>query len=321
MRFLHKVSTGLAILSISLVILCYLFAPYNIVLAATTNTSSKSQTDISHGFLQQGIDRLQQNNFEEAIADFTKAIQEHENTATAYSNRCLAYLQIDNYAKAIADCSQAISTNSQNVEPYLNRGLAYFRTGNYTAAIADYDTMLQLLPNDYRGFYNRGLAQLGQGKYQNAIADYDQAIAVSQSALSLGQSTDSLAEASADIYIDRGIAKFMLVDASGAIADFSEAITLDDHNARAFFNRGCAYHRQHVFTQAIADFTISLQLDPHNPDAYLGRAIAQHSQGRDREAVMDLQIAASEFLAKGEDNASRHALDLLHQLQKKTIFT
>ncbi|NJL42272.1 MAG: hypothetical protein HC935_00380 [Pseudanabaena sp. SU_2_4] len=75
MRFLRKVSTGLVALSISLVILCYLLVPYS-VLAASTNISNKVQTNTPHGFLQQGIAHLQQNNYADAIADFTQAIQD-----------------------------------------------------------------------------------------------------------------------------------------------------------------------------------------------------------------------------------------------------
>jgi tetratricopeptide (TPR) repeat protein len=176
---------------------------------------------------------------------------------------------------------------------------------------------LQIAPDDFRAYYNRGLARMAEGNYQEAIADYSKAIEIAQ----VTDSAESSSAIYSDIYTDRGIAKFMSTDVSAAIADFSQAIELDRLNARAFFNRGCAHHRQRFLVQAIADFTTSLQLDPHNPDAYMGRAIALHNQGSDREALQDLQIAAREFLTKGEDDSSRRALDLWHQLQQKTIFT
>jgi tetratricopeptide (TPR) repeat protein len=64
-------------------------------------------------------------------------VQLRENFSSAYSDRCLADLQIQEYHQAIADCTQAINLTPNNPEADLNRGLAHYRQGNYTAAIAD----------------------------------------------------------------------------------------------------------------------------------------------------------------------------------------
>ncbi len=88
-------------------------------------------------FFNLGVEEAQSGKYEEALVDFTHAIEQDITWDGTYSNRCLVYLQLENYTKAIEDCTAALKLNPNNIEAYLNRGLAYYRMGNYPEAIAE----------------------------------------------------------------------------------------------------------------------------------------------------------------------------------------
>ena len=65
-------------------------------------------------------------------------------------------------------------------------------------------------------------------------------------------------------YSNRGFAKGILKDYTGAIADCDEAIRLDPKNSNAFVTRGNAKGMLKDYTGAIADYDEAIRLDPKN---------------------------------------------------------
>lgn len=75
----------------------------------------------------------------EAIADFTKAIQLAPNTAQYYSARGSAYLFIRQSKNAVADFNKVIELNPSQADAYFSRGLSYIVGGNLKDGWADID--------------------------------------------------------------------------------------------------------------------------------------------------------------------------------------
>ena len=199
-----------------------------------------------------------------------------------------------------------MSLNSQNTESFLNRGLAYYKLGNYVNAIADYNQVIKLKPIDFRAYYNRALAKSESQHYQEAISDYNQTLS-----LMPVQDTFQLAQ----VYNDRGTNRLMLKDNLGAIADFDQAIHLNQQDYRLYFNRACANQRISNYTAAIQDLTLALKLNPNYAEAYASRGIAHYKLGDERLALLDLQKAAQNFLFQENVTAYQQTLDLLKQLK------
>ena len=94
------------------------------------------------------------------------------------------------FDQAIADYDRAIKLKPDYADAYNNRGDAYFDEGHdyrviaaydeanadHDRAIADYDQAIKFKP-DYADAYNgRGIVYSDHGRYDRAIADYDHAI-------------------------------------------------------------------------------------------------------------------------------------------------
>lgn len=257
-------------------------------------------------FLQSGIRKLLHGNYAAAITDLTKAIALQQDLASAYSDRCLAYLNLADYHHAIADCDQALHFSPHSVEAYMNRGLAYYRLGNYDQAIADNNHVIALQPHDFRAYYNRGIAYASRGNHQQAISDYN---------LALMNAPQTATFRLADIYNDRGLALFESSDLTAAIRDFSTAISLNPRDYRAYYNRGCVCGRNGDKSHAISDFTASIKLNASNPQAYLNRGMAYHQLGYEQAAIADLHRAVEYFAQQGETINYERTLSFLKNLQ------
>jgi tetratricopeptide (TPR) repeat protein/tRNA A-37 threonylcarbamoyl transferase component Bud32 len=78
-------------------------------------------------------------------------------------------------------------------------------------------------------------------------------------------------------------------DYQRAIADYTQAIKLNPHDAAdTFYNRGTIYKAQGDYQRAIADYTQAIKLNPHNAvDAFYNRGIAYSAQGDYQRAIAD----------------------------------
>jgi tetratricopeptide (TPR) repeat protein len=76
-----------------------------------------------------------------------------------------------------------------------------------------------------------------------------------------------------------------------AIAEFTQAITLDPKSAAAYNNRGLAYHRKRDLDRAIADFTQAIPLDPKFAVSYYNRGNVYADKGDHDRAITDFNQA------------------------------
>ena len=99
-------------------------------------------------------------------------------TAEEHSKRAAQAARKDKFEEAIADYDKALYRNPNDAFIYYSRGLAKAGWKKYDDAITDYDRAIQLNPSYASAYYQRGVAktQLEQYDYDAAIADYDEAI-------------------------------------------------------------------------------------------------------------------------------------------------
>jgi tetratricopeptide (TPR) repeat protein len=80
------------------------------------------------------------------------------------------------YDLAIAEFSKAIRLKPGNMYARVDRGLAYADKGDWDKAIADYNEAIRLVPNRPGLYHIRGIAYSHKGEYEKAVADYNEAI-------------------------------------------------------------------------------------------------------------------------------------------------
>ena len=215
--------------------------------------------------------------YDEAIADFDEAIRLNPENNHVYHYRGDAYVGKEDFDKAINDYSKAIENGFSNVSVYTNRGNAYSLKGQYDEAIADFDEAIRLNPENNRVYYNRGNAYLEKGDFDKAINDYSKAIENGFSHV--------------PVYTSRGNAHSSKGQYDEAIADFDEAIRLNPENNHVYHYRGDAYLGKRDFDKAINDYSKAIENGFSHVSVYTNRGNAYLLKGQYDEAIADYNEA------------------------------
>ena len=87
-------------------------------------------------------------NYDEAIALYTKAIDLNPLIAIYYGNRSFAYLKTECFGYALNDASKAIELDRNYVKGYYRRAAANMSLGKFKLALKDYEAVMKARPSD-----------------------------------------------------------------------------------------------------------------------------------------------------------------------------
>ncbi|GHU29866.1 hypothetical protein FACS1894172_01880 [Spirochaetia bacterium] len=110
------------------------------------NPVNIQKISVNASWYEFGIEHLNKNEYNAAIADFEWAIKSNQNIVDSYKHRGYCYFQIKEYTKAIVDFDKVIELDPKNVVAYTRRGDAYRIQEKYDKALADYDQALNIDP-------------------------------------------------------------------------------------------------------------------------------------------------------------------------------
>ncbi len=99
--------------------------------------------------LQQGMNYMRARDFDNAIKEFTIAIQKYPNYDVAYSNRAVAYMQQQKFNKAMDDLQKAVQINPNNPTVHYNFMGLYSLQNQLDRSLDSLDRALELGFNDY----------------------------------------------------------------------------------------------------------------------------------------------------------------------------
>ncbi len=131
---------------------------------------------IAYIYINRGYVNASGGQFEQAITNYSRAIELNPNSAEAYNNRGIAYRNLDKLQQSVADYTKAVELNPNYAEAYNNRGIAYSKLGQLYLAICDYNESIELNPQFAEAYNNRANAYTKLGQLERAISDYTKAI-------------------------------------------------------------------------------------------------------------------------------------------------
>jgi len=106
-------------------------------------------------YWREGNDFLHQGNFDQAIVEYSKAIDTDPNLAGVYDDRGVAYAQEGSYTRAVDDFTMAIASNPNDADAYNNRAHAYADEGKQESALIDYGMAIRINPIYLNAYKNR----------------------------------------------------------------------------------------------------------------------------------------------------------------------
>ncbi|MCK6618049.1 MAG: tetratricopeptide repeat protein [Cyclobacteriaceae bacterium] len=176
-----------------------------------------------------------------------------------------------NYKEAIANFTKAINNNPRDFQAYLWRGHSKYNLGYLNGikdnkmleeAIADYSMVIQLDPANSDAYFYRANAKKLLDRYTETIPDFTMAIKYDPKKW--------------DNYYYRGLTYYLLKKYWAAIEDFTKSIELDNTNPESYYWRGANYYGAQEYAKSIEDFNQAIALNPDYLDAYFFKGDAYY---------------------------------------------
>jgi len=131
-----------------------------------------------------GVQYDDQGKYEQAINEFTRAIEINPGYADIYNKRGLSYYNQEKYDQALRDYNKAIEINPRYTDAFNNRGIVYYQQEQYDQAISNYTKAIEINPKYAKAYHNRGLV------FFVNLKDTDEGCADWQKACELGECTN-----------------------------------------------------------------------------------------------------------------------------------
>ena len=232
--------------------------------------------NFGEAFFARGDCYYNQSNYDDALKDFFKTIVINPNHEFALNMIGVVYFYKENYNDAITYFNKAIAINNTNGLYYKNLGNSYRNLKNYNKALESYNTAIQSDTEDTEAVKNR--AEL----YQYYLENRDAAIQDYTFLISKNPEITDYYRNRADLYAD--VKKIDLAE-----ADYSKLISLNPTDDLAFIVRAYFYTTNEMYAKAIADYTQAIKLKPTEVNYYLDRASVYKNSGKKDLALIDLQ--------------------------------
>jgi class 3 adenylate cyclase/Tfp pilus assembly protein PilF len=199
--------------------------------------------------------RYRDNNNQEAMKAFDKAIEIDPNFARAYAGRATIYNDWEQPQQALRESDQAIKLDPNLAWGFNTRGWAHIGLFNYNKAIEDLNKAIELDPNYVQAYVHRSWAYFMLKNYHESLQDANKAIEIDPEF--------------STAYFRRGLALASLNKSQEAIKDFDKAIELDPTFSRFFLQRGYTFLKLGKKEQALEDLKKAASLGNDNAQTYL----------------------------------------------------
>jgi tetratricopeptide (TPR) repeat protein len=250
----------------------------------------------------QGETNISKNLYNNAIKDFTRAININPKFVDALINRGSAYAKLGRFNDALTDFNDSLKYEKKDAVLYNKRGEIFLQNNLFDQAIKDFSSAIVLNPMFSDAFLNRGRAYSEKSMPEEAMNDFNQAIKadsdhanmpfVDRAAPAIQEDEESLADKdAAESLNQQGLANMEKELYDEAIKNFSQAIDMQTTFADAYINRGKIYTLQNNLNKALADFNQAVMFDPLNAEVYYWRAQAWKAKKDHYNTTEDLKLA------------------------------
>ncbi|HEY6231680.1 MAG TPA: tetratricopeptide repeat protein [Pyrinomonadaceae bacterium] len=241
-------------------------------------TYHEPRSDDYWAYVLWGLIAEENGKFEEAIAQYEKAIRIDRVSALAYVDWGLALEKKGDYQGALAKYREAIAADSKAALAYNNWGSILLEQNQDDEAIAKFQKSIELDPELTLPYKNLARALLKNQKKKEAVQKYETALAINPKA--------------ADVFVAWGDLLQDEGDYEGAIERFKKAIDIYPNYSLAYNDWGWALIRQERFEEAVDKLHKAIEIAPQFSIANMNLGYALEKLGKYSEAVDEYRRAA-----------------------------
>jgi tetratricopeptide (TPR) repeat protein len=229
------------------------------------------QPDLTDAHLLLGVGYFDRRDYGRAIEEYDKYLAVIPDNSHAWSNRAVACLRSGDLAAARADIDRAIELKPHDLPLLENRVVIARESEDFKTVITDCTWLIEHYPPKVTWLMDRGKALGAESRYAESLADFQQVVK---------------SEPTADAYYYRGVTRYFLQQYEAAVADFSQALSLDADFAPAYLKRCTAHYYRQEYLSGIKDCDEFVRRRPDSYDGYYNRGILRSRAG-DQDGALD----------------------------------
>jgi tetratricopeptide (TPR) repeat protein len=270
-----------------------------------------------------GIAYAQMEQFEEAIKQYTTALQINpaftpakQNMAMSYNNQGVGYSKAGQWEKAIQAYNQAMILAPDMEEAqknlyaaYWNSALELSKAGRDADAINAYQHLIKLDPNNKDAHNNLGAVYFRLGKYNEAIASFTNALKLDPGSKDLRDNI-AIVHNKAGTELAKGKAYIR------AIEEFREGLTISPDNINLHLSLAHVYQVLDRYNDAIKQTDKALALNPDDEavrKTMINLTMKQgykHYKAKDYEKSLEYYSKASDNLVFQDDKSHQNLITI-----------
>lgn len=137
----------------------------------TESENSKSDKKKALKYYEKGQSAFANQNYVEAVVQFSKAVKKDKKFAFAWDNLGYSYRKLDNYKQAIKCYQESLEIDPKGKMPLMNIAVAYQLNNDLKNAIQAYKNYRDIYENDPEGFYGLGRIYYLQKDFEPALVN------------------------------------------------------------------------------------------------------------------------------------------------------
>lgn len=252
------------------------------VLLALQLTSSAARASASKTLYEKFFWACDREQWPFANSLLGKLISRSPRDPQLYSDRARLQLEQQQFQKAVNDCTKAISLGQKDSSVYRRRGYCYLMLGDYKKGAADLEMAGKLWEPDYEEMFSlrdsvnlaKAYKLLGRGpdvKKAEKQAKLDEKLQLALDKRDTASLSDSMSISSAVIkeapnftqaYFARAIFENNNTAFAESIKDLNKVLAVVPNAVPALYFRADAYRETHEYDKAVKDYTKIIQLKP-----------------------------------------------------------
>ena len=274
-------------------------------------------------FYKAGNEFVDNQKYEDAVAQFTSAIGLEPSNSDYYTARANAYEKLNKYTEAYADYEKAIVFKPKESDTFINLGRVCNKLNKYDQALTFLNHASALDRRNSQIYPEKVWTLYNLEKYEQALKVSDTAILIKEEPLDyyyrgriyVAMTNDVLAKKEFEKaiskdkkYIDPHLDLAELLIRTGntveAMNQVNIVLAANDRNTAAYLTRSKIYKKNIDFPNAINDVSKVILIDPANPDYYLVRGQDYQQFNQHANAINDF----SKYISLKADNPDAYAL-------------